>query len=50
MESKIDRFRVLTAAWLGLVALTLVGLSLGEWFREARWLPLRSPSIFGIGA
>ena len=48
MESKIDRFRVLTAAWLGLVALTLVGLSLGEWFREARWLPLLVAAIIWL--
>ncbi len=48
MESKIDRFRVLTAAWLGLVALTLVGLGLGEWFREARWLPLLVAAIIWL--
>jgi hypothetical protein len=35
-----DRFRQITAAWLGLVALTLLGLALGEWFRAAPWLPL----------
>ena len=48
MESKIDRFRVLTAAWLGLVALTLVGLGLGEWFRAARWLPLLVAAIIWL--
>ncbi len=48
MESKIDRFRVLTAAWLALVALTLVGLGLGEWFRDARWLPLLVAAIIWL--
>ncbi len=48
MESNIDRFRVLTAAWLGLVALTLVGLGLGEWFRDARWLPLLVAAIIWL--
>ena len=40
MSTKNDRFPALTAAWLVLVALTLVSLGLGEWFRAARWLPL----------
>ncbi len=40
MDSKIDHFSRLTAAWLGLVALTLVGLALSEWARDLRWLPL----------
>ena len=40
MHSKIDQFFRLTAAWLGLVALTLVGLALSAWARELRWLPL----------
>lgn len=40
-----DRFRLLTLAWLALVALTLVGLALGEWFRDARWLPLLVAAI-----
>ena len=48
MESKIDRFRLLTAAWLALVALTLVGLGLGEWFRDARWLPLLVAAIIWL--
>lgn len=48
MTSKIDRFRVLTAAWLGLVALTLVGLGLGEWFRDAHWLPLLVAAIIWL--
>ena len=48
MNLKIDRFRVLTAAWLGLVALTLVGLGLGEWFRDARWLPLLVAAIIWL--
>ncbi|WP_374321561.1 hypothetical protein, partial [Brevundimonas sp.] len=41
-------FRVLTAAWLALVALTLVGLGLGEWFRDARWLPLLVAAIIWL--
>ncbi len=40
MDSKIDHFSRLTAAWLGLVALTLIGLALSEWFRDLGWLPL----------
>jgi hypothetical protein len=27
-------------AWLALIALTLVSLASGEWFRAASWLPL----------
>lgn len=30
----------MTAAWLGLVALTLFSLGFGEWLRNASWLPL----------
>ena len=48
MNLKIDRFRLLTATWLGLVALTLVGLGLGEWFRDARWLPLLVAAIIWL--
>lgn len=48
MASKIDRFRPLTAAWLALVALTLLGLSLGEWFRTATWLPLLVAAIIWL--
>ena len=48
METQIDRFRALTLAWLGLVALTLVGLGLGEWFRDARWLPLLVAAIIWL--
>ncbi|NJD25928.1 MAG: hypothetical protein FIB06_11045 [Betaproteobacteria bacterium] len=40
-----DRFRRLTAAWLVLVALTLLSLVLGEWFRAAQWLPLLVAAI-----
>lgn len=36
---KIDRFGALTASWLLLLALTLCGPVLSEWFREAHWLP-----------
>ena len=39
MTPKIDRFGPLTASWLALVALTLLGLGLSEWFRSAAWLP-----------
>lgn len=40
MKTRHDNFRTLTLAWLALVALTLISLSLGEWFRAADWLPL----------
>jgi len=45
MAYKKDHFPQLTAAWLGLVALTLAGLGLSEWFRDARWLPLLVAAI-----
>lgn len=48
MASKNDRFRPLTAAWLALVALTLLGLGLGEWFRTAAWLPLLVAAIIWL--
>jgi hypothetical protein len=48
MNLKIARFRPLTATWLALVALTLVGLGLGEWFRDARWLPLLVAAIIWL--
>ena len=35
-----DHFRLLTAAWLALVALTLASLGLAEWCRDFAWLPL----------
>jgi hypothetical protein len=43
-----DRFRLLTLAWLALVALTLSGLALGEWFRDARWLSLLVATIIWV--
>ncbi len=48
MISKIDRFWPLTATWLALVALTLSGLGLGEWFRAADWLPLLLAAIVWV--
>ena len=45
MVSKNDHFSRLTAAWLILVALTLVSLGLSEWFRDVRWLPLLVAAI-----
>lgn len=48
MPSKIDHFRLLTAAWLTLVALTLFSLGLSEWFRDARWLPLLVAAIIWL--
>jgi hypothetical protein len=48
MVPKIDRFRLLTATWLALVALTLIGLGLGEWFRAAHWLPLLVAAIIWL--
>jgi hypothetical protein len=40
MKTSHDNFSTLTLAWLALVALTLISLGLGEWFRAADWLPL----------
>jgi hypothetical protein len=48
MNSRIDHFFRLTAAWLLLVALTLASLGLSEWFREARWLPLLVAAIIWL--
>ena len=48
MVSKNDHFSRLTAAWLILVALTLVSLGLSEWFRDVRWLPLLVAAIIWI--
>lgn len=48
MPAKNDRFRLLTASWLLLVALTLAGLGLSEWFRAARWLPLLVAAIIAL--
>jgi len=45
MAYKNDHFLRLTAAWLGLVALTLVSLGLSAWCRDARWLPLLVAAI-----
>lgn len=45
MDTGNDRFPLLTAAWLALVALTLVSLGLGEWFRTACWLPILVAAI-----
>jgi len=38
----------LTAAWLALVALTLISLGLGQWFHGAAWLPLLVAAIVWI--
>ena len=48
MVSKNDHFSRLTAAWLILVALTLVSLGLSEWFRDVRWLPLLVAAIIWL--
>ena len=45
MNSKNDQFFGLTVAWLALVALTLAGLGLNTWFRDAPWLPLLVAAI-----
>jgi hypothetical protein len=45
MRPKNDHFFQLTAAWLALLALTLVSLGLSEWFRAADWLPLLVAAI-----
>lgn len=48
MPAKNDRFRLLTASWLLLVALTLASLGLSEWFRSDRWLPLLVAAIIAL--
>lgn len=48
MDSKNSHFFRLTVAWLVLVALTLLGLALGEWARAARWLPLMVAAIIWL--
>ena len=48
MTPPTDRFRILTATWLTLVALTLFSLGLGEWFRAAAWLPLLVAAIIWL--
>jgi hypothetical protein len=40
MPTAKDHFPLLTAAWLALVALTLLSLGLSEWARDWSWLPL----------
>lgn len=48
MNTKNNLFLPLTATWLVLVALTLVSLGLGEWFRAASWLPLLVAAIIWL--
>ena len=48
MTPPTDRFRILTATWIALVALTLFSLGLGEWFRAAAWLPLLVAAIIWL--
>ena len=48
MTPQNDRFSLLTASWLLLVALTLASLGLSEWARDARWLPLLVAAIIWI--
>ncbi|MGB7502323.1 MAG: hypothetical protein WBM25_07990 [Azonexus sp.] len=48
MNDKRDTFTTLTLTWLALVALTLVSLGLGEWFRAAHWLPLLVAAIIWL--
>ena len=48
MNPKNNHFFQLTAAWLALVALTLVSLGLSEWFRAAAWLPLLVAAIIWL--
>ncbi len=43
-----DHSRSLTVAWLALVALTMLSLGLGEWFRTAPWLPLLVAAIIWL--
>ena len=48
MNCQNDHFPRLTAAWLGLVALTLAGLGLSEYLRDVRWLPLLVAAIIWL--
>ena len=48
VSEKKDHFHLLTAAWLALVMLTLIGLGLSEWFRELAWLPLTVAAIIWL--
>jgi hypothetical protein len=48
MKTRHDNFSTLTLAWLALVALTLIGLGLGEWFRAANWLPLLVAAVIWL--
>ncbi len=45
---KKDQFRQLTASWLLLITLTLLGLALSEWFRSATWLPALVAAIIWL--
>lgn len=40
--------RPLAAAWLVLIALTLLSLGLGQWFHGAPWMPLLVAAIVWI--
>ena len=48
MPATKDHFPLLTAAWLALVALTLLSLGLSEWARDVAWLPLIVAAIMWI--
>lgn len=48
MPAAPDHFRLLTAAWLALVALTLLNLGLSEWARDLAWLPLVIAASMGL--
>ena len=48
MPAAKDHFPLLTAAWLALVALTLLSLGLSEWARDLAWLPLVVAAIMWL--
>lgn len=38
----------ITAAWLGLVVLTLLGLAFARWLRDANWLPFAVAAVIWL--
>jgi len=48
MSATKDHFPLITAAWLTLVALTLLSLGLSEWARDLAWLPLVVAAIMWL--
>ena len=45
MNRTNSKFPLPVFAWLALLALSFIGLGLGEWFGHARWMPLLVAAI-----